>query len=86
MKVGRCWIRMLPIPATGEDQELSYSSMEAFPSEGPYLEVLTCFPILAGENQPPSHRQFIQAMDNGGNCGFKRIWGEIKAIDEMPDP
>lgn len=86
MKVGRCWIRMLPIPAAGEDQQLSYSSMEAFPSEGPYLEVLTCFPILAGATQPPSHRQFIQAMDNGGNCGFKRIWGEIKAIDEMPDP
>jgi len=75
-----------PDHLTGEDQELSYACLEAFPSEGAYLEVVTCFPLLSGPNPFASHKQFTQGMDNGGNCGFKRIWGEAKTIGEAPDP
>jgi hypothetical protein len=77
MKVGRIWIKMLPMPDNTQIEASDYAYLEAFPSNGHYLEILTCFPVLSGPDPSPLHRQFANAMDNGGNCGFTRLWPEI---------
>jgi len=77
MKVGRIWIKMLPMPDNTQIEASDYAYLEAFPSNGHYLEILTCFPVLSGPDRSPLHRQFANAMDNGGNCGFTRLWPEI---------
>ena len=76
LKVGRVWIRMLPVPSKDQPGEMEYSGMQRFPSNGQFMEVFTCFPSLSGPHAS-RHRQFVSAMDNGGGSGFKRVWGDI---------
>ena len=78
IKVGRVWIRMLPIPGKDDDKDLQHSSITQFPSEGPFLEVLTCFPLLSSQSASSTHQQFVKAMEAGANCAFERVWGEIR--------